>query len=211
MTNSSISLVEQCKLAFMQGCLGRDSFARKVGEYLQTEMRRNDFADMPKIESYVDILHRDGAVGVINRSLLVAAVLPRTDFVTLLLGKDANPNSKNAAGQTAVMLAAHEGYLENVKALHAAGARLHQKDEGGRHALFYALSNDEAVMHLDTINYLLDNDSDPFLENRYGITLDDLVHARHSHALYTVLSDARKRKEEGAVSVQKMAMQELAP
>ncbi len=211
MTNSSISLVEQCKLAFMQGWFGQDKFARKVGEYLQAEMRRNGFADMQKVESYAEMLHRDGAVGVINRSLLVAAALPRADFVTLLLDKGANPNSQNAAHQTAVMLAAYEGFFENVKALHAAGAWLHQKDGDGRHALFHALCHGKAAMHLDTISYLLDNGSDPFLENRYAITLDDLVGRRDSNELSTMLDAARKRKEESVTSVQKTAMQDPAP
>ncbi len=95
-----------------------------------------------------------------------------------------------------MMLAAQEGNLGSVKLLHERGARLNEVDNDGNHSLIYILRKLDAVLYSDVIEYLLDSDVNPFIENKAGDSVDDFVAALHSLSVYKLVDKAQKNYSE---------------
>jgi uncharacterized protein len=68
------------------------------------------------------------------------------DTLKALLDAGAKVNASNDLGQTALMMAASNGLVNNVRALLLAGADVNARDKEGKTALRYANSNDEAAV-----------------------------------------------------------------
>jgi ankyrin repeat protein len=72
---------------------------------------------------------------------MFAARINNAELVKTLLGYGARVNERNEAGQTALMLAAREGYVENVKVLIEGLADVNKMDDDDWTALKYAREN----------------------------------------------------------------------
>eukprot|EP00929_Paragymnodinium_shiwhaense_P070022 TRINITY_DN35407_c0_g1_i1.p1 TRINITY_DN35407_c0_g1~~TRINITY_DN35407_c0_g1_i1.p1 ORF type:complete len:727 (-),score=222.25 TRINITY_DN35407_c0_g1_i1:130-2310(-) len=86
----------------------------------------------------------------------IAAAQGFNDIVALLLEQAANPNSKDAFGQTPLMHAANEGHLSSVAMLLKAGVRTNETDNAGQTAAHLAAGNG----HFVTLDLLMQHDAE---------------------------------------------------
>jgi ankyrin repeat protein len=75
-----------------------------------------------------------------------AAALNNLEALKTLLDAGADVNLKNKQGRTALMLAASEGLVNNVRALVLGGADINAIDEDDMDALAHAAENDHAAV-----------------------------------------------------------------
>ncbi len=97
--------------------------------------------------------------------LLVAACAGKSDMVTFLLDKGANPHKKDKRDCSAIWYCVATGQKDNVVRLHKAGADLNMKHNSST-LLMLAISKDLS----DVAGYLLDNNVDVNIRNNVGRT-----------------------------------------
>ncbi len=174
----------------------KDMAALKVAECLQGEMQKLA-PDISKIDGFVSHLSGMGANGILGAGLLLAAQISKPNVIEVFLNHKVNPNFKDRySGATPVMVAAQVGNLGSIKLLHERGARLNDKDNEGNHSLIYILRAPNACLHLDVIKYLLNNEANPFVENKAGWSVDDFVGSLNSFYVKDLLCKAQQNYSE---------------
>ena len=129
-----------------------------------------------KGEEVTALLDAPGSTVVNSRDLTsgdtgLHLVVQRRDLVWLnfLAQKGANPNIRNKAGVTPLMLAAQLGYTEGVAALIAAGARVDVANDAGETPLMLAVHSRDAGM----MRTLLEAGADPDKNDNSGRSARD--------------------------------------
>lgn len=87
------------------------------------------------------------AQGANAAPIMLAASAGQADKVSELLAKGANPDTRDANGQTALMIAASAGHYETVRRLLIGGASKNLTDNKGKTALDFATEHH----HVDLI------------------------------------------------------------
>ncbi len=105
-----------------------------------------------------------------SEQLLQAIQVADPAQVRKLLAEGADANARNADGATALMLAAHAGHLDIVRALIDAGADVHATDELGWAPLMKAVYNAEQDRGFaDVVQVLIEAGADVEARITYGI------------------------------------------
>ena len=129
---------------------------------------------------------REGRLGAVRRllasgarpdsdDLAVAAVAGHAAVVRALLRAGCDPNATASRGVITPLLAASwGGHAEVVNALIAAGADVNARTRAGNTALLFAARRHDLAL----MQRLLCAGADPGATNRYGETVDALLHAQ---------------------------------
>lgn len=125
--------------------------------------------------------------------LLIAAVLSQSnEVVSLLLDAGADPNSTDDSEErwSALMWAAHTGFVDAVQTIVAHGTQMEQRDTNGMTALFLSVWNGDPTM----VGVLLDAGADPDTCDRWDRPIDRMTHRPDVTALLNTARAVRAHR-----------------
>jgi ankyrin repeat protein len=120
-----------------------------------------------------------------------------TVFLRFLLQHDANPNSQDKDGNSPMMTAVNQGYVEGMQVMILYKGNVNLRNNSGETPLIRAVQ----LRNLEMVRILLDSGADPDqVDVIAGMSARDYVHADHraSSTLVKALEDAPKAVRKGA-------------